>query len=174
MKQQTRIQAQQSDYFYIIFDYCMHVIAYREVILMAAITSKAFAAPSFALPSFGRQSGKPMLRCVFYLVVDVCWGCREETLWVTIMVFKSPTLVHREAAHAGYIGLKFTHPVVIWKLERRSNGVAASLCLSRFYPAKVANSLLKELTREDGKLLQELPCIPCRQTSRYLLFHACP
>lgn len=72
MKQQNRIQAQQSDNFYIVFGYCVHVIAYPEVILIAAFTSKVFAAPSFVPPAFEGQSGKPMLRYVIYLVVEVC------------------------------------------------------------------------------------------------------
>ena len=49
----------------------MHVIAHPEIMLMAAITSRVFAAPSFVPPAFEGQSGKPMLRRVFYLVVEV-------------------------------------------------------------------------------------------------------
>ena len=72
MKQQNQTQAQQSDYFYCIFGHCVHVIAYREVMLMATIASKVSAATSFVPYTFERQSGMPTLRCVFYLVVEVC------------------------------------------------------------------------------------------------------
>ena len=72
MKQQNQIQAQQSEYFYCIIGHCVHVIVYRELMLMAAINSKVSAATSFVPSTFERQSGMPTLRCDFYLVVAIC------------------------------------------------------------------------------------------------------
>ena len=73
--------------------------------LTAVINSKPFAALSFALHNVERQAKESMLRCVGYLVVDVCRGCCEGFPRVKTVIYSS-YLLYCTGSSARYIAIE--------------------------------------------------------------------